>query len=89
MTETKPKLRRGFGAMKPEKQQAIASMGGKKAHKLGTAHKFTSETAKLASYARKNINKEGGQHEKNSSENKGNESEKACEIRENKINEEV
>ena len=40
--------RRGFGAMDPEKQRAIASMGGKAAHAKGTAHQFTSEEARAA-----------------------------------------
>lgn len=34
--------------MDKEKQRAIASKGGKKAHALGTAHKWTSEEAKKA-----------------------------------------
>ena len=40
--------RRGFAAMDPEKQRAIASMGGKAAHAKGTAHQFTSEEARAA-----------------------------------------
>ncbi len=39
---------RGFAAMPPEKQRAIASLGGKAAHRKGTAHQFTSEEAKTA-----------------------------------------
>lgn len=41
MTETK----RGFAAMDPEKQRAIASRGGKAAHEQGKAHEFSSEEA--------------------------------------------
>lgn len=40
--------KRGFASMDPEKQRAIASKGGKKAHELGTAHKWTKEEARLA-----------------------------------------
>ncbi|MCZ4052342.1 KGG domain-containing protein [Oxalobacter sp. OxGP1] len=40
--------KRGFAAMDPEKQRAIASMGGKAAHAKGTAHQFTSEEARAA-----------------------------------------
>lgn len=41
----KPK---GFAAISPERVREIASKGGKAAHAVGTAHKFTSEEAKAA-----------------------------------------
>jgi general stress protein YciG len=44
----RPKRRKGFAAMSPEKQRAIASKGGKRAHELGHAHRFTSEEASAA-----------------------------------------
>ena len=44
----RPKSRRGFAAMDPAKQRAIASRGGKAAHEKGTAHEFTAEEARLA-----------------------------------------
>jgi uncharacterized protein len=47
-TEPKPKSRKGFAAMTPEKRSAIASLGGQAAHKLGRAHQFTSEEARAA-----------------------------------------
>lgn len=34
--------------MDPEKHREIARKGGRKAHELGTAHKFTPETARKA-----------------------------------------
>lgn len=34
--------------MSPEKQRAIAAMGGKRAHALGVGHVFTSEQARVA-----------------------------------------
>lgn len=40
--------RRGFASMNPDKQRLIASKGGKAAHKKGTAHKWTSQEARLA-----------------------------------------
>jgi general stress protein YciG len=40
--------KRGFGSMDPERQRKIASMGGKTAHKRGTAHQWTSEEAREA-----------------------------------------
>jgi len=43
-----PKVRRGFATMTPEQRSAIASKGGKAAHRLGRAHQFTSEQAKVA-----------------------------------------
>lgn len=45
---TTTKARRGFAAMSPEKQRQIASMGGKKAHEIGTAHQFTPAEAAVA-----------------------------------------
>jgi len=38
----------GFAAMSPEKKREIASKGGKAAHQLGTAHRWTSEEAQRA-----------------------------------------
>jgi general stress protein YciG len=45
---TKRKSKRGFASMTPEKKREIASKGGKAAHALGTAHKWTSEEAQAA-----------------------------------------
>jgi general stress protein YciG len=39
---------KGFAGMTPEQQREIASKGGKAAHANGSAHKFTSEEAKVA-----------------------------------------
>lgn len=39
---------RGFASMTAEKKREIASKGGKAAHALGTAHKWTSEEAQAA-----------------------------------------
>jgi general stress protein YciG len=39
---------RGFAAMSPEEQRAIASKGGRAAHERGTAHQFDSEEAREA-----------------------------------------
>lgn len=44
----RPKSRRGFAAMSPEKQREIASLGGKAAHLKGTAHEFSPEEAREA-----------------------------------------
>lgn len=47
MTEKRyPK--RGFASMDPARQREIASQGGITAHRMGRAHKWTSEEAKLA-----------------------------------------
>ena len=45
---TKPKQKRGFGAMSAEKQREIASLGGKASHAKGTGHEWTSEAAREA-----------------------------------------
>ncbi len=39
---------KGFASMSKEERFRIAQMGGKAAHRLGTAHKFTSEEARAA-----------------------------------------
>lgn len=47
--ETKPaKQRRGFAMLDASRRQEIARKGGKLAHALGRAHKFTRDEAKLA-----------------------------------------
>lgn len=46
--EKPAKKKRGFAAMDPAKQAEVASKGGKAAHAKGTAHQFTSETAREA-----------------------------------------
>jgi general stress protein YciG len=48
MQDKDEKDRRGFSSMSPEKQRAIASKGGRAAHKKGTAHEWTSEEARAA-----------------------------------------
>jgi general stress protein YciG len=39
---------RGFASMDKAKQRQIASKGGKAAHQKGTAHKWTSDEARIA-----------------------------------------
>lgn len=48
--EKKEEKKKGFAAMTPERQREIASMGGKKAHELGVAHRYNKDTAKLAGH---------------------------------------
>lgn len=45
---TTSKKPRGFAAMHPDAVKAIAKKGGKAAHAAGTAHQYTSETARAA-----------------------------------------
>ena len=47
-TEQRTKSTRGFASMSQDQQREIASKGGRAAHRLGTAHKFTSEEAREA-----------------------------------------
>jgi general stress protein YciG len=47
-TGTVRKTPRGFAAMDPQAQRAIAAKGGRAAHQKGTAHEFTSEEARVA-----------------------------------------
>ena len=49
-TESQPKSkpRRGFALLTPEKRSEIARQGGKTAHQKGTAHRWTSDAARLA-----------------------------------------
>lgn len=44
----RPKQRRGFAAMSPEKRREIASRGGKAAHEQGRGHEWDSEAARAA-----------------------------------------
>lgn len=46
MTEV---VRKNFSSLDAVERQRIASLGGKKAHELGKAHTYTSETARIAS----------------------------------------
>ena len=46
--QTKKGRGRGFASMSAEKKREIASKGGRAAHALGTAHKWTSEEAQAA-----------------------------------------
>jgi len=47
-SSTNRKTPRGFAAMDPQAQRAIAAKGGRAAHQKGTAHEFTSEEARIA-----------------------------------------
>lgn len=47
-SETHPKGARGFASMDAEKQRAIASAGGRAAHRSGNAHEFDSAEAREA-----------------------------------------
>lgn len=42
------KSNRGFASMPRERQREIASLGGRAAHRDGTAHEFTPEEARAA-----------------------------------------
>jgi len=42
--------KRGFAAMNQDQQRAIASKGGRAAHRKGTAHQFSPEEARKAGY---------------------------------------
>ncbi len=44
----KPKKKRGFAVMDPNRVKEIASAGGKAAHRAGTAHRFSTEEAREA-----------------------------------------
>jgi general stress protein YciG len=45
MNDPKP---RGFAALSPEQRREIARKGGRRAHALGRAHRFDSESASAA-----------------------------------------
>ncbi len=42
------KKKSGFASMPPERVREISSLGGRTAHQLGTAHKWTPEEAQKA-----------------------------------------
>lgn len=41
------KSKRGFASMSKERQREVAARGGRAAHAAGTAHKWTSEEARI------------------------------------------
>ncbi len=51
---------RGFAAMDPVDRREVASKGGKRAQKLGTGHKFTSEQAREAGRKGGKVRGKGG-----------------------------
>ena len=46
--ESQNRRQRGFAAMDAARQREIASKGGRAAHQKGTAHRFTTEEARVA-----------------------------------------
>jgi general stress protein YciG len=44
----RPRRKCGFATMPPERVRELASKGGIAAHRVGTAHKFNSEEARVA-----------------------------------------
>ena len=42
------KSRRGFASMTPERVRELAERGGRRAQQKGTAHRWTTDTAKAA-----------------------------------------
>ena len=48
MDTERPKARRGFACMSPQKQREIASKGGRMAHEKGAAHEWTVDEARAA-----------------------------------------
>jgi general stress protein YciG len=46
--QSKPKQLRGFAILGAEKRKEIARKGGKTAHAMGRAHRFSREEAKIA-----------------------------------------
>lgn len=51
--------KRGFASMSPERLRAIASKGGKRAHELGTCHRWTRKTASEAGKIGGKLSKRG------------------------------
>ena len=47
-TAARPKQRRGFATMDPDRLRAVCSQGGKTAHAHGRAHRFNPEQASKA-----------------------------------------
>ena len=46
--DARPRQKRGFAAMDPERAREISRLGGRAAHVAGTAHEFTKEEAREA-----------------------------------------
>jgi len=60
---TRERGKQGFASMSPERRREIASTGGKRAHELGTAHKWTSEQAQEAGRRGGSISQRRRKHE--------------------------
>jgi general stress protein YciG len=71
MQQTQKGRGRGFASMSPEKKREIASKGGKAAHALGTAHKWTSEEAQAAPNITSRRNMTHSQHGSGTAEHNG------------------
>lgn len=64
--------RRGFASMDPQKQRAIASEGGRAAHRQGVAHEWNSDEAREAGRkGGQNSHGGGRSRRRESSENRG------------------
>ena len=48
MTELQLRSRKGFATMDPTEQRRIASLGGRRAHELGVAHRYDRTEASIA-----------------------------------------
>ena len=48
LDDARPRQKRGFAAMDPERAREISRLGGRAAHVAGTAHEFTKEEAREA-----------------------------------------
>ncbi len=59
MTTEAPKQKRGFALLSPELRREIAGRGGRRVADLGTGHRWTHETAKVAA-AKGGRNSRGG-----------------------------
>lgn len=59
MTTQKPKQLKGFATMSTEKKRAVAAKGGRTAHRLGRAHRWTSEEAQEAGRRGGSISRRG------------------------------
>ena len=68
-SRTQGNSNRGFAGMDKDVQREIASQGGKAAHQRGTAHKFSTEEARVA--GRKGGESRGSSQSVNSSKDQG------------------
>jgi len=60
METTTTKRKQGFASMSIEKRREIAARGGRETHRLGKAHRWSKEEARIAGHKGGSVSRGGG-----------------------------